>query len=255
MPEINDQNPIQELDINQDPKVLGGASNLIINSEYNQKIHKFKRRIIFNACTSIFFIIFIVATVLYSGYLAENNTSDINYLNSKISELRNKSSNIESRVNDVKKYKQIWMKVSEKKKDFIGIKIVDFSNDFENLAKKYNLSVPTISLSPPEILKDSVYNRPTLEVQLVTGAITFNALTDRIAMDFVNEFTSSLPGYIVVHNISIKKSKKEGYSESELMDISVGKFSGIANTKLDFAWYSLKNKAQPTTQVADEVKK
>lgn len=260
MPEEID-NPLQSIEQNQTPPSFQKTQTIeatLVNDEYKAKIKRLKNRIIFNLSTSLFFLIFLIATLFYSQKSSEDNARDISDLNSKISELKNKSSNIESRVNEVKKYKQIWDKIDENKKNFSNLRIVDVNDNFNSLADKFGLASPTITMSAPEVLKDGVYNRQSLEVQLVNCTINFQSLTDRNAIDFMNVFMKTVPGYVIINNVSIKKSRKEGYSETDLVDISTGKMSRLTTTKVSFSWYFLKNKLPditPTTPAASVQKK
>jgi hypothetical protein len=42
----------------------------------------------------------------------------------------------------------------------------------------------------------------------------------------------------------MEKTKKDGYSNQDLIDISTGELKGLTETKVNFYWYFLKRKAQ-----------
>ncbi|MES2677038.1 MAG: hypothetical protein V4612_01815 [Pseudomonadota bacterium] len=212
------------------------------NDAYDKKISHLKHKIIFNICICGALLVIIMSIIFYSQYLVTGNNEDVRNLNAQIEALRNKSANIEARVNDAKKYKQIWIESAEKKKNFDGIKISDLNDSFKNLAEKNNLSGAVINISVPEVLKEGVYNRQALDVYLVNFVLTFDALTDKIAVDFISSFLNSLPGYVVINDLSIKKNKKEGYSDEDLINISSGKINGLIAVKVNFSWYFLKRK-------------
>lgn len=222
------------------------------NSAYVKKVSSLKHKIIFHICCFSALVIAIVMIIFYGQYAMQNSDEDIRNLNVQIADLTNKSNNIEAKISDARKYKQIWMNASQNNKDFNGIKISDISDKFKIIADQYNLSKPSISISAPETLKDGIYNRQVLDVNLVNCVANFEALTDKIAIDFINNFTSTLPGYVIISDVQIKKIKKEGYSDEDLMDISTGKISGLTSAKVDFSWYFLKLKA---TNKDDEKKK
>ncbi len=223
------------------------------NEPYEKKISYLKHKIIFSVCFLGAFAVVMISIIFYNQHVVIRRNDDISLLNSQIENLKSKSANVEARVNDAKKYKQIWIKADGKKRNFSGIKISDINDSFKNLAEKNNIVGPVINISVPEILRDGTYNRQVLDVHLVNCVITFDALTDRIAIDFINSFLNTLPGYVVISDFSIKKIKKEGYTDEELVNISSGKITGLTSVKVNFSWYFLKHKV--TNQLTDESKK
>jgi hypothetical protein len=212
------------------------------NEEYEKKIAYLKRRATFNIFTTAALLLVVVVIIFYSQYIKKANEEDIAFFNSRITDLQNKSANIEAMISDAKKYKQIWLKADDKKKNFSSVKISDVNETFKNLVEKYSISESSINISVPEILKDGVYNRQVLDVYLINFVISFNAITDRVAVDFINSFINTLPGYVVISDVSIKKSQKAGYNESDLINISNGKINGLTSTKINLSWYFLKRK-------------
>lgn len=212
--------------------------------DYKSKVKRLKKRIIFNLATFAFFAIFILVTYYFGQNAINENESDIRNLNVKIADLTNKSGNIESRISEVKKYNKIWTSADETRKNPGNIKIAEINDKFNNVAGKYNLSSPKISIAPPETLKGSVYDNQSFEVQLVNFTIDFQSLTDRIAINFVNDFLRTIPGYVVISSLEIKKNKKEAISDADLEEIKAGKNLGLVSSKVAFSWYFLKDKPQ-----------
>jgi cell division protein FtsL len=228
----------------------------IKNEAYDKKASHLKHKIIICLCFSGAFLVVMIAIIFHSQRMVTINEKDVSLLNAQIGDLNNKSANVEARISDAKKYKQIWIKADEKKKNFNGIKISDINGGFKALSDQFNLSNSSINISVPEILKDGVYSRQTLDVYLVNFVVNFDALTDKIAVDFINTFVESLPGHGIINDFSIKKNKKGGYSDADLINISSGKFSGLISAKVSFSWYFLKHKvATNQPKASDESKK
>jgi cell division protein FtsL len=228
----------------------------IKNEAYDKKASHLKHKIIICLCFSGAFLVVMIAIIFHSQRMLTINEKDVSLLNAQIGDLKNKSANVEARVSDAKKYKQIWIKADEKKKNFNGIKISDINGGFKALSDQFNLSNSSINISVPEILKDAVYSRQTLDVYLVNFVVNFDALTDKSAVDFINTFVNSFPGYVIINDFSIKKNKKGGYSDADLINISSGKFSGLISAKVSFSWYFLKHKvATNQPKASDESKK
>lgn len=234
MTKDNSLNPSPENKI--DPKVPTTID------PYRQKILNFKKRIIFGVSTFGVLLVFIFSFNFYDRKTQDGDSEQIASMETQINDLRNRASGTEAKINDAKKFKRLWTNASDRKKNFNGIKVVEVTNDFNSLAEKNDISKPSITLSVPEVLKNGVYQLETLDVNLINCTITFEALTDRSALDFIDSFVNSLPGYVVMSDLSIKKSKKESYNEQELVDISNGKFPNLISGKATFSWHFLKRK-------------
>ncbi len=209
---------------------------------YRKKIINLKKRIIFGLSTLFITLIVIFAFNFYDKKANENNAEQISTIEAQINDLRTKSAGTEAKINDAKKFKRLWTNASDKKKNFNGIKVADITDDFNSMAEKEDISKPLITLSVPEVLKNTTYQLETIDVNLINCTMNFEALTDRAALDFINNFISKLPGYVVINELSIKKTKKEGYSDQDLIDISNGKFPSLISSKVSFSWYFLKRK-------------
>jgi len=215
---------------------------------YQKKIAALKKKIIFGLSLFVMIVIIIFSFNFYDTKLQSNHIKELSAIENRASDLQMKISGSEEKSNETKKYKKLWVAASSKKKDFNGIKIADINSNFDSLAKKYNISEPVITISVPEVLSGGIYQLKNLEVNLVNCSITFNSLTDRLALDFINNFIDNLPGYIIINDLSIKKGKKESYTEEELIDISNGKFPSLISTRISFSWHFLKRKPKLITQ-------
>ncbi len=217
-------------------------------SPYQKKINHLKKQIVFGLSVFAVIVVIITSFNFYDTLSQENHAEEISIIETEISDLKMKISGSEEKINDTKKYKQLWISANDKKKDFNGIKIADINNNFNSLAQQYKISEPTITISVPEVLTNGIYQLQTLDANLINCNISFNALTDRLALDFINDFIDDLPGYVIINDLTIKKNKKEGYNDQELTDISNGKFPGLVSTKISFSWYFLKRKPKPISQ-------
>ncbi|MFT6332696.1 MAG: cell division protein FtsL [Lentimonas sp.] len=214
----------------------------VINEKYDKKKSYLKRQIIISVIISgIFLMIFIAINIYYKNSMSSEKR-ELKKISREIIELNNKSDDIESRVNDVKKYKPVWLKVDKKRKDFEGIKISNISDIFKKIADDYDINNFSINISAPGILKDKHYDNTTFNVNLVDIKLNFTSFTDQAAMDFIASFLDIMPGYVVINNISLVKSKKEFYTDSELVKISTGQIKGSVTSSVDFHWYFLKYK-------------
>ena len=180
----------------------------------------------------------IFAIFFYSKSKVKNNTQEAKKIESKISELKNKAEDIKSRIYDVEKYKEVWLKATEEKKDFSERRVSEVNNIFNELVKKYDIHSPNINISAPEILRSGVYNKEHLNLHLVTFKITFKSFTDSASVNFIDEFFNKLKGYKIIENLEIKKDVKK-IDNKQMLGISKGEIKSLVSTKLDFNWYFL----------------
>jgi len=208
-----------------------------------KKMSYLKRKIILGLAT--FAGLIIVATIVFLYYQDVKKTGEmqIKKVLDYLSNVKNKTNDIQLKITDAKKYKEIWKNTKTTKKNFDGININDVNSKFTELSERYHLNNPSIKISVPEALKGGIFDRSTVNVSLSSVSISFDALTDAMAIDFVKDFTDILPGYIVITEFDIKKTSDKPFSQDDLVSISTGKFVSGVNTKLDFSWYILKKKS------------
>ncbi|MCE3255865.1 MAG: hypothetical protein K0R25_1359 [Rickettsiaceae bacterium] len=216
---------------------------------YKEKISGLKKRIITAICFVLASIAAIIAIIAYHNISSQFYQNQLSDFTTQVEDLKNKVSNIETRLREVQKYKQFWIDADNKKKDFLReIKISEVRDVFDSMAAKYGIN-PSITISPPEVLQNGVYKGRVLETNVVNCTISLETPTDTIAANFIDEFLTTFTGYTIINDISVKKSKKE-YTEEDLINISMGKNTGSVSTKVSFSWYFLKYKTKNTP--ADE---
>lgn len=215
--------------------------NQIKDSSSKRKVSLIKKKIIVNVIIAVIFIVLIGVTYSYCKFLQEDNDIKLKQITQYIADLKNNTLNLETKINEGKKYKELWKSISEKKRNFDGVKVDEVNKKFNSLADSYNILNPVINIGVPEKLAGGIYNRKSVEVFLSGITMEFRALDDSRAMAFIKEFIDNLPGYIVVNNFYISKTKD--YNDDDLVDISLGKFNNLAvNVKFGFSWYVLKKK-------------
>jgi len=213
------------------------------DSASKRKVSSIKKKIIVNIIIAVIFIVTIFIIYGYCRFLQEDNTVKLKEFTQHISELKTNTASLETKINEGKKYKEIWKSINEKKRSFDGVKVSEVNEKFRSLAGSYNLLNPVIDISVPEKLSGGIYNRKSSDVLLSSVVIGFSAVDDVRAMAFIKEFTDNLPGYVVVDDFHISKTRD--YTDDDLVEISLGKLNDLAVTvKFGFSWYVLKKKGQ-----------
>lgn len=228
----------------------GVTNTLPISS---QKFSYLKHKIILNLVTATILIVSIAMVFFYYKAALEDGEYRVNLLNQQIADLSGKSTHLESRIRDAKKYRSLWDKSDDTKKNFGIIKADDVNDNFAKLATSHHITGQTIAMSIPKVLSDGIYNLQILKVSMINGSISFDSLTDVDAINFINDFFQTLSGYTVISDLSISRGKQDSYSYSDLVDISTGKIGGSTKVKLDFSWYFL-NKKDPNDSNSKAVK-
>ena len=194
-----------------------------------------KKQIIRNfSIAGIFAAVLAVIFYLYSDE-KDGVKSKIDKINSETSEYNAELADLQSKTAEIKKYKELWPKISPNRKSTHGIKINEVKKMLKDTAEKYGISEHNIKLSLPEIVKTGAFKRKTVNVMMSDATINFMAVNDVKAMKFVEEFIGSLNGYPVITSFTLNKSKD--YESADLVNISTGKNPGVVSGKIDFFWY------------------
>ncbi|MBP7710250.1 MAG: hypothetical protein KA100_04185 [Rickettsiales bacterium] len=216
------------------------------------KILELRKKIVVNAITSGACLAIFAGCVFYNIHKNDQMKKEAEAIASETSQIQAQAEEIQGKTLDIKKYIALWHNLDEKKKSTSGIlKSDEIDKMLLASAIKYNISEPIIKVSFPETLSDGIFARSTITVSSSSVSISFKSLDDAKALAFVNDFTNSLPGYVVISSFDLKKDKS--YSNEELIAISSGKGSGIVSGNISFFWYAFKNKnnsAAPTANKA-----
>jgi cell division protein FtsL len=213
------------------------------SESYSKKVSHLKHQSILGFSTTAILIIILIVFNAYQKSNEKTSRIRVNKLEAQIADLKNKSADIEKKIKNAKGYKRLWDKASDNKKNFSGIDISDINRTFSILSEKYNIISPSINISVPESLKDGIYDRQALEVNLIKCTMSFSSIRDDVAMAFINNFINTLSGYVIITGLDIKKTK-ESYSNEDLINISTGDVSGSIKSTVNFSWYFLKRKEQ-----------
>ncbi len=190
---------------------------------------------------------FCAALAALVGFIVFFTSSQNDKANQEIIKIRSQAANmkeqvieLESQVNDAKKYKEIWKSISPRKKSTEGIKMEEVNKSLEFFAQKYAIRGQQIQILLPENLNGGPFERKTVNIIYSSGTLNFNAASDVAAFSFMKDFFDSLPGYIVITNVDLTKGRK--YTNADYVNISLGKDPEVLKVKITFAWYAYRDK-------------
>lgn len=207
------------------------------------KLKKLRRNITANA-TGAAILLFFLAILIF--YLIENKSrkeEEIQRIKSETIQNKSQIIELESKINEAKKYKEIYKTIDDSKKSSKGIKMDEVNSNMAELAMKYNISAQTLQALLPEKLEGQLANLKTVELLYTTGSLSFSAIDDLRAAAFIREFFSTVPGYTVITDLNLSKTKV--YSNEDLVAISNGQPVAAISVKISFAWYVYKGKDKP----------
>jgi hypothetical protein len=180
------------------------------------------------------------AIVFYHFHSISKVEEKVQKIKNDTSKIRVQTSDLQTKTIEIKKYSEIYEKLSENKKNTEGIKMDDVNTILKTVGNKYSIISPAIKVNLPDTLKDGIFNRATVTVSFTTANLTFSALNDVKAIGFISEFLESIPGFAIITNLEIKRGKP--YTNQDFIEISTGKSKGGVSGKVDFFWYVAREK-------------
>lgn len=218
------------------------------------KIERTKKKIIYSLICTLIFAFLIAGLVFFYFHLNSSFLDQYDKIIIDISDIKNKTKELEIKSIENKKYMQLWENITEKKKILTGIKTDEINSVVNDIADKYSVNNPRLKINIPEVLPSSIYRNETISILYTTGEITFTTYHDIKAIQFVNEFIDKLHGYPIISKFEIRKSND--YEVKDYFDISSGKSVGNITGRLVFEWYVFKEEPsnQPSMQEKNENK-
>jgi hypothetical protein len=187
-------------------------------------------------------ILLVALMIFFYIYKIQEGRDILSKIDRDLVQIKIKTIELQGKIIEAKKYRELWSTLDENKKTPRGIKMDDVNASLKTYAEKYAIFSPSIKVALPEPVSDGPFKRNTISVLFTSASLTFNAANDIKAFLFIDEFIRSLPGYPIINNIDIKKAKT--YNSVDLVAISTGKGLGAIAGRVDFFWYVYKDKEQ-----------
>lgn len=208
------------------------------------KIIELRKKIIINSSISGVALLVFCGTLFYNVHQSTQVQKRVDEMRNETNRIQGKTTELQSKIMDIKKYMSIWTNMADNKKSTSGIKMDDVNLLLNTIGTKYDIGDRSIKVALPEAMGDGTFNATTITVLSTTVNLTFTALSDVKALLFISEFANSLPGYVIISNFEIKKEKD--YTNEDLVAISTGKSSGKVIGSVSFYWYAFRAKQSAT---------
>lgn len=204
------------------------------------KITSLKRTITINLTILLSLLVVLGSLLFYLHEIDYKTSKHETKTRGEIAIMNSKRHQIESKIKDVKKYKEVWKKIDPKRKTTKVIKIEEVNNLLTEEASKYNVLKPVINMKVPEKITSGKMKKTAIDVYYTDGSLSFDALDDVSALGFIKDFAQHMPGHFITTMVEIKKNGE--YDNKDLVRISKKNDYGALSVKANFAWFSYRDK-------------
>ncbi|MET0155586.1 MAG: hypothetical protein ABW189_05730 [Rickettsiales bacterium] len=174
-----------------------------------------------------------------AGYALNSGASSSQGYNAKLtSDIRGLEGNIQKFKSDNIRREQameIWNKMTEGEKAFNGLRLGEAKEALDRMIGKYWLSNVKTTFSKP-ILIDG--RQDGFQIAKSDVSVTFDAVSDAMALDFLEEMNASFPGKIRVTRFEMEKN--QDLTKSFIKDISTGQRPALFSGLMEFDWRDIK---------------
>ncbi len=203
------------------------------------KIKKLKKTIIINSSIAVVLIASFVAISIFIFNLNNISLQKIRQIKAETGITKAKTAQNNKKLIDIAKYEKKWTNLSDKEKSTRTIKSTEVKEIVDALSKKYHIKDMQFAMQVPQKLNKGQFKKGSIEVYLTTGKISLGSTDDIKALKFVQELSTTLPGYMIIEKLSLNKNKE--YTEREFVALSqTGSISKV-RTRIQFHWYSKKS--------------
>jgi len=202
------------------------------------KINKLKKKLTIYIGIAILMITLIGVLIFMYFFLNSSFIKEFDKITLEVTNIKEKTSEIEKKSLENKKYMKLWSQIDDQKKSLNGIKVDDLKKMIDTIAEKYSISNSTFKVSVPENFSSSVFKNETISILFTIVELNFNAYHDIKAIQFVNDVMNNIHGYRIINKFEIFKERE--YDVKDYFDISAEKIFGIVRGKLVFSWYVYK---------------
>jgi hypothetical protein len=114
---------------------------------------------------------------------------------------------------------------------------------FKDLRDRYRLKLSgENSFSQISDVQEEGFKKDSGVVVASNARLGFESVTDEMVYNFINDLSTTMPGFVFINSLSItKRNKIDGAALSQL---GRGEFPSLVSTNLNFMWVGLKAKTQ-----------
>lgn len=203
-------------------------------------VKKIKNIIVFNLSLVTALIAIFVGISIFIFNLNNIALKKIVTINLQINQINVENKKNNNRLLNIIKYEKKWSQLPDKYKSTQIIRSNQVNQIISKVSQKYHIKDVSFTMDVPSKLSTSKFKKDSVEVYLTSGNMSFEASDDVKAMSFIKDFFSTLPGNIVIENISL--TKPSNYSNNDYVAISKNGYLSKIRARVKFYWYSNKDK-------------
>jgi hypothetical protein len=188
------------------------------------------------------------SAVAYSVYSwSDSVLSEKQKLERDLSRTRGNVNSLESKHREAQQYLEFYSKItSDSEQD----KISDLSRQkaevwLKSAATRSNIMNMDGKVEPIEWIDSPAFKKQTFEGITSKVLLTFDAMTDEQAYQFMQDVERGFPGYIKITHFKLKKNKE--IDDAVLIGAGKGDFPPLVTGELGFNWIGVREVAQDDT--------
>jgi hypothetical protein len=160
---------------------------------------------------------------------ADKLNADIRGLESRLQQFKQDNARLEEAL-------KIWEDMSGSERAFAGLRLGEAKTELDRMVKKYWLSDVKTTFSKPDLKDHPVHAEYRIAESSVT--VSFNAVSDAMALEFLDEMNASFPGHILFRRVSLEK--KQQLTKDIIKDVASGNRPALFAGVLEFEWRDIK---------------
>ena len=200
------------------------------------KLAKLKFKIIAELIVLAVVLLLIGIVFLITNSTEKRAKKEIKEINAKINTVQEKTNEFESKLHEINKYSLIFDNLDKKFRSTREIKISEANEIISKTKDRNNIAGLSVKINIPEKSEKKTHSRDRIVTYVTKGSIDFGAMQDIDALNFINDLQNSLPGYLIITDVDLKKAK-EKITNEDLVAISRGEDVKIIEGKIKFIWY------------------
>jgi len=201
------------------------------------QIQQLRKLVIVRSTVYLSIFACVAVGMLYLSQVDTTTTEKLQWLRNDINALKAKLDGMNQKTLELSEAIKAWEKLPAEQHDLDGLRINAAKDLLDKLQVRYGLSNIKTSFSKPQELTEG-YNVENMKVVASTVTISFGALTDEQALQFLATLQENFPGYIQVRSFNLKTDRP--ITREVVEEVAKGQFPALVTGDIDFQWQDLR---------------
>jgi hypothetical protein len=157
----------------------------------------------------------------------------LTWLKNDINNLRTRISNLDQKTSQLTKAVELWETLSDEQKEAAGLRINEGTQALNKFKQKFYLNKVDATFSKPQAL-EAPYKIGNATVMASDLVISMAAVTDSLALEFIEALQKEFPGNVLVRSVALKQGGV--LDKGHLKEISTGTPPGLISGDIQALW-------------------